>query len=271
MMQVIRALYYNQSIEVVSPSAHALLHVPKGKRFALLSAVPLQLHRAMQEGFLKNIEQSDCVVIGGAPISLLLEKAVQNFRSRIYHSYGMTETLSHVALRQLHMPAQSYFQALPSIQFFPQSDGTLSIRSPVNHYRLVRTPDHVKMSGKNCFIWTGRADRVINSGGIKLHLHSIDHLIEQYFLEIEEKERPTTLFFSWGLSDEVLGEKLVLFSESTLNKELRQTLRLLLSKKFSKYYVPKEICVVSPFLFTSSGKIDKIRTATKAAYTSEAF
>ena len=269
-MQVVRALCYNHSLEVASPLSYALAHMTRGKRFALLSTVPLQLHRAIQKALLHHIEQSHVVIIGGAPINLLTEKALHALHTRIYHSYGMTETLSHIALRRLHAPTKSYFEALPSITLLPQSDGTLGVRSPVNNYCLLRTPDKVQMAGKNRFIWEGRTDHVINSGGIKLPLHPIDRLIETYFLEIEETQRPVTLFFSWGLSDEALGEKLVLFSEEVFSKELRQTLRLLLSKKLSKYHVPKEICVISPFVFTSSGKIDKIHT-TQLKYTSNAF
>jgi len=168
----------------------------------------------------------------------------------------MTETVSHIALRKLNGEnGLEDYQFLPNITFGTDQRGCLHISGPVTKGEIVQTNDLVEISG-NTFKWIGRADNVINSGGVKIVLDKVDAEVSAALFDLNI----SNAFFSWFVNDEKLGQKLVLIMEGTGNSD--QTARIIseIRKRVSAYETPKHVYFVQHFSKTNTDKVDKRRT-----------
>ena len=182
-MMVVRSIERGMKLLAVEPSSHPLA-VPEifdemGKNVDFAAMVPLQVYSSLQvpreRELLGNIRH---LIIGGGPLDASLERELQGFDNAIWHSYGMTETLSHIALRRVSGPGASpWFTPLPGITVSTAEDHCLVIDAPhLCSGRLV-TRDVVEMSDNDDiqqFKVLGRIDNVINSGGIKVHTEQVE-------------------------------------------------------------------------------------------------
>lgn len=141
------------------------------ERIDLLSVVPSQVPSILADagstGHISNL------LIGGAPLSRDLERRIVSSGINAFIGYGMTETCSHVALRRLGEPSMAY-HAMPNIAFSTDSRGCLVVHADDFSWHSLTTNDVVDMVDERSFVWRGRADNVINSGGIKLHPEEIE-------------------------------------------------------------------------------------------------
>ncbi|WP_339705730.1 AMP-binding protein [uncultured Kriegella sp.] len=254
-MMLVRAMVLGLELDYVAPTSNPLKGIRRTFNFSAM--VPLQL-----ESSLDKIERIKTLIVGGATISALLRKQVQNKSTAIFETYGMTETITHIAARKVNdlqsvsatdksnVPEQYPFKTLPNILVSKDSRGCLVIDCPKVSQQPVVTNDLVDMVSDTEFLWLGRYDNVINSGGVKL----IPEKIEAKLTEIIECR-----FFVAGLPDKKLGQKLVLIVEGGVNsKELFKKFKSF--KNLEKFEVPKEIFVLPKFKETENGKIK--RTAT---------
>ncbi len=248
-MMLVRAMVLGLELQSVEPSSTPIPDATTYFHFAAM--VPLQV-----ENSLKQLHQIKTLIIGGAPISKSLIEALKAAPNAVYETYGMTETVTHVAVRQIpssNNPTiqQSNFIALPEMTFSQDARGCLVINAPKVSDAEVITNDVVHLISENSFEWLGRYDSIVNSGGVKL------------FPEQIEKKLSTVIharFFVAGIPDEKLGQKLVLLVESTeiSIKELLEKIRTL--KNLGKYEVPKEIFNLKAFVETETGKIQREKT-----------
>ena len=254
-MMLVRAIVLGLELDYVAPTSNPLEGIRKTYSFSAM--VPLQL-----ESSLDKIEQIKTLIVGGAPISSLLQKQVQNKSTAIFETYGMTETVTHIAARKINdlqsalatersnVPEQYPFKTLPNILVSKDSRGCLVIDCPKVSQQPVVTNDLVDMVSDTEFLWLGRYDNVINSGGVKLIPEQIEAKLDGI---IEDR------FFVTGLPDKKLGQKLGLIVEGNVNTEgLFKKFKSL--KNLDKFEVPKEIFVLPKFEETDNGKIK--RTAT---------
>jgi o-succinylbenzoate---CoA ligase len=186
------------------------------------------------------------VLIGGSAVTNVLEQALRNFSNEIYETYGMTETISHVAVRRLNGNSH-FFHALPGVRFRKDMTGRLVISAQHLGAEEVVTNDVVSLSGQQSFQFLGRIDNVINSGGIKLFPEKIERsianlIVSDYFL-IKEP-------------DLELGERMVMYIEGT-PYEAQELLRLRSAMKLllDNYELPKDIRFHEKFERTVSGKV----------------
>lgn len=157
----------------------------------------------------------------------------------------MTETISHIAMRQLNHPCHENFDCLPNVTINDQ-DGSLCITAPDIGVFELKTNDVVEVLSNRSFKWLGRTDFVINSGGVKLHPEVIEQSLAQ-FIQVP--------FFVYGEADDLLGERLILALESPANMGItKKDFHELLSK----HEVPKEIRYIQQFEYTLSGKINRL-------------
>lgn len=209
----------------------------------LLPVVPSQV-----EWVLDNLHQSGTklrnVIVGGAPLTSDIEKRLMAAPFRCYATYGMTETCSHVALREMGNP---YFNAMPDVRFSSDSDGRLIISSSKYSFGSLLTNDVVELKTETMFRWIGRYDNVIISGGVKLHPEEIEKelisIISAPFYLVGEPH------YKWGSA-------LVLYIED-LNVDT-EVLRRQMKSKLHPYKVPREIRLVPRFKRTDSGKIKRM-------------
>lgn len=246
-MMIVRAIAAGADLYTVQPSANPLLHI--NEHFDLAAMVPMQvdtiLSHPVSTSRLKNISQ---VLVGGAPVSPSLEERLQQIGTACFATYGMTETVSHVALRALNGPrhADTYF-ALGQIHFSRDERECLVIHTPHLHEKHFITNDIVSIKDATHFQWLGRIDNVINSGGIKL------------FPEWIESQLSTLLsrrFFVTSLPDDRLGQKVILVIEGLpLPPEQENELMYHIRAQLPAYSVPKAIHYLEHFQETYSGKV----------------
>ena len=237
-MMVVRALELGLDLKVVEPSSNPLNGIKEIIDFSAM--VPFQL-----ENSLNQLNKIKTLIIGVGQVSPKLVEKLQIESTQVYETYGMTETLTHVAIKPLNGPNISdLFRSLDGIHFEKDDRGCLAIHASALNPVPIVTNDLVELIDENSFRWLGRFDNVINSGGVKI----IPELVEAKLLSII----PNNRFFINGESDESLGEKVVLVVEGNVIEISFDSL-----EKFEK---PKEIYFISEFLETESGKIRRGET-----------
>ena len=248
-LMLIRALTLGWKLDIIVSSSNPLEKVEEQYDFSAM--VPLQLENSLSKIYL--IKK---LIVGGGVVSNALQEKLQTVSTVVFATYGMTETITHIAAKKLNhfaslqgkMTKQSFYQTLPNITIYIDDRNCLVIDAPKVAENVLFTNDVVQLISDRQFEWLGRFDNVINSGGIKLHPEKI----EEKFSEIIVNR-----FFVAGMPDEKLGEKLVLIVEG--NKQEINYDRI----ELSKFEVPKEIYFVKDFAATDSGKIQRKKTLKK--------
>lgn len=250
-MMWVRALTLGWDIYMSKTTGNPLENTAMSFDFSAM--VPLQVEKALAQ--LDHVKK---LIVGGAPVSASLHKKLQAVSTEVYATYGMTETITHIAVKKLnHLKGiESHFEVLPNVMISMDMRGCLVIHAPkISETKLV-TNDLVKIHSENTFEWIGRYDSIMNSGGIKLVPEIIERKMQPF---MEER------FFITSLPDEKLGEKVVLFVESSQKSDMLQ--RIKSSDVLDKYEIPKEVYFISKFAETASGKINKKATVNKIKYT----
>ncbi len=249
-MMLVRAMVLGLKITCVPPTSNPLEFVPT--QFDFSAMVPLQLKNS-----LNNIDCIKTLIVGGAPFSNDLKELVQGRPTHIYETYGMTETITHIALKRINhleknesIAENNSFKTLPGIKITTDKRECLVITAPRISDAAVVTNDVVRLISDTQFQWLGRYDSIINSGGVKLIPEQIEALLSSLI---------PNRFFVAGLSDEALGQKLVLLIEGKGDaKKIMNNIRE--SEILDKFQVPKEIIHVPFFRETKNKKIDRIAT-----------
>lgn len=259
-MSLVRAMEWNINLHVLAPEGNPMRLLNDIHPLTICSLVPLQLHDILQDASsIHKLNQFRVIILGGAAIDDALFRAIQELRPVVYHSYGMTETCSHIALRQLNGPGkQERFFPLEGVKLHLAEDQTLVIDAPMAIHPTLKTNDLATLYPDQSFELRGRLDRTLISGGIKIQLDELETLFSPLF--------PGTSFFLYGMDDARLGQKMVLLIESEPFSihELENKLKSLAPP----YKVPKAIIFAPRFEHTASGKIDRVNTIRKWAKTS---
>jgi o-succinylbenzoate---CoA ligase len=253
-MMLVRGMVAGANLVVVEPSANPLKNM-NDNSFDFGAFVPYQLQKILEESpeKIEVLNTMKAIIIGGAAVNESLEKQIQDIKSPVFSTYGMTETVSHVAIRRLNgNQKKDFFQKLSNIELGINTNNCLNIKGLVTNNVLIQTNDLVEFINQNQFRLLGRIDNVINSGGVKIQLEKVEKSIEVYF----ENEKINLRFWTAGIQDENLGQKLVLVIESALEIDFSK-LKDFLSHSLTKYEIPREIFYSNPFLETPTGKIDK--------------
>jgi O-succinylbenzoic acid--CoA ligase len=273
-MMLVRGLEYDWDLYVISPSSNPfrliqeqiqcsddelLTHLKK-LAFDFVALVPLQMEALLNDtlDFSEILNGMQSIILGGGTVSHSLTKKIQQLSVPVYHTYGMTETVSHIALRLLNgQNADEYFETLPKVKIKQDERGALTILSPTTEMQWIQTNDLVEIISENQFIWKGRADNVINSGGIKIHPEILEVKIEKVMQQMGWQND----FFLAGISDDKLGEQLILVIEGEWEESEKLALfKKILSKKVNKYEFPKKIVYLEQFIKTNTQKIQRKAT-----------
>ncbi len=256
-MMLARALHLGMNVVCVPPSAHPLRSLPLRPNF--LAMVPLQLQSVLEDSA-NHLTDTHATIIGGAPVSLALEEAVRDrISAPVYSTYGMTETLSHVALRRLNGSlASDHFSVLGDIAIAVDARGCLKLKGGITNGQWLVTNDLVALRDERHFLWQGRHDWVINSGGVKVSPERVEPVIEKHLLNW--LPRPLPRFLVAGRPDTPLGERVVLLIETTDRLTLPSDWQDRLATDLPQYHGPKEVHYIATFAETDSGKVDRRAT-----------
>ncbi|MGL4518929.1 MAG: AMP-binding protein [Phocaeicola sp.] len=256
-MMVVRALVAQLHLISVAPSSHPLATLTTPPTFAAM--IPMQVYHSLQQpSEQKLLCQIKQLLIGGGAISTELEAILHEFPEAVWSSYGMTETLSHIALRQLNGPhASQGYKPLPGVTVSSNEAQQLIIHAPaVCNERLV-TNDIVSFNETGQFIIRGRSDNTINSGGIKIQIEEVEALLQPALRGD---------FAITSLPHKVWGDKLLLLTTQSNREEIEALCQQLLPP----YWQPKEIITVSSIPRTETGKLSRKEIQQLALCTTQA-
>lgn len=239
-MMLIRALTLGWHLDVVAASSYPLKGVEKEYDFSAM--VPLQL-----ENSLKDLHLIKTLIVGGGVVSSQLQSKLKDVFTNVFATYGMTETITHIAVKKLNnfKIEPNFYEVLPNVAIYKDARNCLTIDAPEVSNELVFTNDIVHLISDIQFEWLGRFDTIINSGGVKLHPEKIEEKLSKII---------TSRFFVAGVSDEKLGQKLVLIIEGK-----SQSIDIN-SANLSKFEIPKEVYFLSKFVETETKKIQRKKT-----------
>ncbi len=241
-MMVVRAIVGKLKLIIGPISSDSLLHYDQKLDFT--AVVPLQLEHALtnDSSRLHNIKN---ILVGGAQLSDQLIKTVVFNKLCVFQSYGMTETMSHVAIRKIDNSNNLIYYCLNDINLSINSRSELIIHAPDLGIDALQTNDIVELHTSTSFTWLGRSDFVINSGGKKI------------FPETVEKKLSNLIqvpYFIYGVPDDHLGTTVVLIIESA--KKIMYS-REDFESFLEKFELPKRIIFIEQFARTTSHKIDR--------------
>jgi O-succinylbenzoic acid--CoA ligase len=243
-MMLVRALVLELKLIVSNVSSSPISE--NKAEFDFAAMVPMQVKNTIEKGTLNRIKK---LIVGGGTIAEELWQDIAKADIDAYQTFGMTETISHIAMRIISHQKQPY-SAMPNVHF-GVSDGCLVVNAPELGVHDLETNDVIRWIDKTQFEWLGRKDLVINSGGVKIHPERIEDAIHELF---------HTPFFATGLQDDVLGERHVLCVEGLASNSI---IRADIEQFLHKHSVPKDIYYFATFVYTESGKIDRINTLKK--------
>lgn len=236
-MMIVRAMMLGLELEIMPPTSH-LDDLLSHKNYDFVAIVPLQA-----ENSLEKLSQFKKIIIGGAKVSDDLANKLKEIKSDIYETYGMTETITHIAAKKI---GEDYFSTLEHFVISQDERNCLVIDVPSISDEQIVTNDIVEILDETHFKWIGRYDNVINSGGIKLFPEQI---------EAKLMSEITNRFFIAGLPDAVLGTKVTLVIEGD-----PMDIDSKIFEKLDKFEKPKDIIFTPKFVETDTKKISRIKT-----------
>jgi O-succinylbenzoic acid--CoA ligase len=245
-MMIVRSFERKLKLIVKNPSLESLKDLDETIDFCAMT--PLQVENSLNKiHLIKNL------IIGGAAVSESLKSKIievlrfSDSQTKIYETYGMSETLSHIALKEIYPHQNDYFTAFENVSISKDERGCLKISAPNLSSEILQTNDLVEISNDNQFKFLGRIDNVINSGGAKIFPEELEALVK--------KEIPNEVVFL-GLKDESLGQKLIAVIEGEKSDDL---IKKISEIQFEKgFYKPKEIIFFKEIPRTPNGKISRI-------------
>lgn len=257
-MMLVRGLELGLVLTVVEPTANPIRALPiDTEPIAFTAFVPLQIQTMLEDASetLPILNKMKAILVGGAAVNRTLADRLQAIEAPVFSTYGMTETVSHIAIRRLNGPNQSdVFTALTGVEIGVDDRTCLNTKAAATDFEVVQTNDVVELLDSHHFRLLGRADSIINSGGVKIQPERVEEVIADRLA----KESVQNRFFIFGLPDERLGQQVVLFLENQEWPENRiNDLKTAIKAELGPYAVPKRIVTIPVFNETPTGKIDK--------------
>jgi o-succinylbenzoate---CoA ligase len=254
-MMLVRAMIAHMKIVLVQPESNPLKNVHE--KIDFVAMVPMQLKTILDTGTdneRKSLDTCTNILVGGAALSDDLEKQASSIKAPIYIGFGMTETLSHIALRKINgTNPERYYTKMNPCTLGIDHRGCLTVQGAVTNNEKVITNDLVELIDENQFNWLGRIDNIINSGGVKLFAEVLEKKLAEH-LSLH------TNFFFYGIPHPLLGQAVALFIEGTGEEALADRISKIISANFSKYEIPKQIIFIPKFKYTATEKIHKPET-----------
>jgi O-succinylbenzoic acid--CoA ligase len=249
-MMLVRAIERKMLVNILKPSSKPLIELNTNIDFCAMT--PLQVENSLEKiHFIKNL------IIGGAQVSENLKSKLSqtlsktNYTGQIFETYGMSETLSHIALKEIYPNVAEYFTVLDGVDIAQDERGCLIINASNLTSETLQTNDIVELKGGKHFKFLGRTDFIINSGGVKIFPEILENFLKK---EIAKVGFYCELIYT-GIEDEILGQRLVLAIEGEKSENLKQQLSQITYP--SKNHQPKEIFYLERFPRIPNGKVNR--------------
>lgn len=245
-MMIVRSILRKLNLKITEPSTNPLQNNTSKIDFCAMT--PLQVENSLGElHLIKNL------IIGGAAVSETLKNKIihtlqsTNTQTKIFETYGMSEILSHIALKQIFPNQEDWFTVFEGVEIDLDERKCLKISAPKLNAEVLQTNDLVEIKDNKQFRFLGRIDHVINSAGAKISPEELEKLVKQYL--------PNEVVFL-GIDDEKLGQKLILVVEGQESDAIHDQLASIPYKK--SFHQPKDIIFVEQIPRTENGKVSRL-------------
>lgn len=251
-MMIIRAIVGDLELIIQKPTADPLVLIGD-TNIDFVAMTPNQLDGSLPNNSGK-LFQVRKILVGGAGLHPMLEGAIKDINAQVYHGYAMTETLTHVAIRNISK-GQQHYRAVSGVTFGQNAKGCLVVQDDWLGIRRLVTNDIVQLINKKTFTWIGRKDNVVSSGGIKIQLETLEKSIAEIFSELQID----TSFCLAAIPDKSLSHRLILLVEEAGREVNPVQILNELKTRLPKYHDPKEVFLVRELLRTKTGKINRYK------------
>ena len=244
-MVVVRSLVAGLNLVPVAPCGHPLKELKEAPTFAAM--IPMQVYNSLQVPQEKHIlRQIKHLIIGGGAIDTTLANELKDFPNPVWSTYGMTETLSHIALRRLNgQEASEWYTPFDSVRIRLSDEGTLMIHAPNVCSEELTTNDIAEINEEGKFRILGRKDNTINSGGVKIQIEQVEALLREHLsIPVQITAAPDTKF----------GETVVLLYNKV---EDEKEIKAVCKEKLPPYWQPKRYIPIEELPLTGTGKPDR--------------
>ena len=241
-MMIVRAFVLRLNLHLQKPSSLPIINT----KYNFVAMTPMQVQKLIESNK-KSIDFIDKLIIGGAPVNDFISENLADVKSQAFETYGMTETVSHIALKSLNgVDKSEFFTLLSGIKIDTDQRNCLIVSSKNLMLKNLVSNDIVQLKNNKQFKWLGRYDNVINSGGVKL----IPEQIESKLKSLLKSE-----FLIFGIKDKLLSTVPAIAIEGSARTD-----GIDFSKVLNKYEIPKIIYYLKSFIRTKSGKIKRKET-----------
>ena len=248
-MVVIRSLVAGLNLLPVTPSGHPLKNLKKAPVFAAM--IPMQVYNSLQVPEEKELlKQIKHLIIGGGAIDSALAQALKDFPNQVWSTYGMTETLSHIALRRVNgTEASEWYTPFESVSIRLSQENTLIINAPKVCDKVLYTNDIAELNDQGQFRILGRKDNIINSGGVKIQIEQVEATLKKHF---------HTPFMITSAPDAKFGEIVGLLIENNPgSRDTYERIQKICEDVLPAYWCPKRVIPVENLPLTETGKPDR--------------
>ena len=253
-MMVVRSIERGLKLIEVPPYGHPLdikhltLNIKHSQfsifnfQFDFAAMVPMQVYNSLQVPEEKErLMAIRHLIIGGGAIDEAMEAELRTFPHAVWSTYGMTETLSHIALRRISGPeASEWYMPFPTVRLSTTDEGCLVIDAPEVCAQTLTTNDIVELKSDGRFRIRGRKDNVICSGGIKIQIEEVEQILKKYM---------RVPYIISKRKDEKFGEIVVLLTEGDTVEA-----QTICQQVLPKYHQPKVYLHVNQIPLTETGK-----------------
>jgi len=238
-MMLVRAITLGLHLDTIEPNSNPL----SDKKYDFVAMVPMQVANSLEQ-----LHLVETLLIGGTKVSYQLAESILKTNCKAFESYGMTETISHIAIKQI---GAKPFTVLPNVNITVDDRNCLVIEALELSSEKIITNDIVEILNETQFVLKGRIDNVINSGGVKIFPEEVEEKLAKFI------SKP---FFIASELDEKFGEKVILVLEGN-PYEVDNSM----FSDLSKYQMPKQIIFIDKFVETETNKINRKKTLEKRA------
>jgi O-succinylbenzoic acid--CoA ligase len=244
-MVVVRSLVAGLNLIPVAPSGHPLKEMKEAPTFAAM--IPMQVYNSLQvpeeQALLREIKQ---LIIGGGAIDDQLANELKDFPNAVWSTYGMTETLSHIALRRLNgKEASHWYSPLKNVHIYLSKANTLVIHAPEVYHDVLITNDIAEINEEGKFRILGRKDNTINSGGVKIQIEQVEETLRKHI---------NIPFQITARKDAKFGEIVVILYIKVKDEG---SIRQICEDILPTYWIPKVYIALDELPLTGTGKPDR--------------
>lgn len=253
LMMIVRSLAGGFNINIYEPKANPMEDISSNHTFTFVSLVPSQLITILSnDNSIEKLNRFKNILLGGSGISSEVLQKIKLLKPNVYHTYGMTETCSHIALKKLNNVTWPHFRPNPYVEVMTNENGLLSVKGFQTGSEWIHTNDIVKIYDNGDFDFVGRADFVINTGGFKVFPEQLEQQIKHIF----NTQNWLADVVITSIPNEKWGDEIILVINREPDVSHLEILKVL-KPDLKKHELPKKVLFVKNIPLNESGKIDR--------------